>query len=455
MKKKQRSKFIQSLIFKIQDSGFLILNGWHKPILTLQSGILTLVLAWLLCACSVKESSHKDEYTCPMHPTVISDKPGVCPVCGMDLVRKANAGEEVKITEELARLIKSPNEAVVASTKTVRGQFKSMEISMDLNGIVSYDTRNIYTIPSRTGGRIEKVFLKYNFQVVVKGQKVAEVYSPELINAQRELIYLFQHDANNSALIDASKNKLFLLGASEKQIESLIKSKEVVSTFSIYSPYSGYVISEGQAPVAPTINASNVASSGGMGMGGAVNSSNSISSDVNASSSDIFVREGSYVSAGQTLFRLVNATSLWIEFNVPASQALPLKQGSALDLSLKEEKRKLKIDFIEPFTEEGLDFIKIRSYITGSDLLIGQLVQGKISFTSNESLWLPKEAVVDLGIEQIVFVKERGQFKPRKVGVGIRSNGLIEIVKGIASSEEVAVNAQYLMDSESFVKTSN
>lgn len=244
------------------------------------------------------------------------------------------------------------------------------------------------------------------------------------------------------------------MGASEKQIESLMKSKEVVSTFSIYSPYSGYVISEGQAPVAPTINASNVASSGGMGMGGAVNSSNSISSDVNASSSDIFVREGSYVSAGQTLFRLVNATSLWIEFNVPASQALPLRQGSELDVSLKEEKRKLKIDFIEPFTEEGLDFIKIRSYITGSDLLIGQLVQGNISFTSNESLWLPKEAVVDLGIEQIVFVKERGQFKPKKVGVGIRSNGLIEIVKGIASSEEVAVNAQYLMDSESFVKTS-
>ena len=123
-----------------------------------------------------------------MHPTVIANKPGVCPVCGMDLVRKANAGEEVKITEELARLIKSPNEVVVASTKTVRGEFKSMEISMDLNGIVSYDTRNIYTIPSRTSGRIEKVFLKYNFQAVVKGQKVAEVYSPELINAQRELI---------------------------------------------------------------------------------------------------------------------------------------------------------------------------------------------------------------------------------------------------------------------------
>jgi membrane fusion protein, copper/silver efflux system len=427
----------------------------HCPLSIVHCSLLILLVMTFSCSTKDAAHDHAETYICPMHPTVISDKPGVCPVCGMDLVRKASAGEEVKITEELARLIKSPNEAVVASTKTVRGEFKSMEISMDLNGIVSYDTRNIYTIPSRTGGRIEKVFLRYNFQVVVKGQKVAEVYSPELVNAQRELIYLLQNDAGNSALIDASKNKLSLLGASEKQIESLMKSKEVVSTFSIYSPYSGYVISEGQVPVAPTINASNVASSGGMGMGGAVNSNNSISNDGNTNSSDIFVREGSYVSAGQTLFSLVNATSLWIEFNVPASQALPLKQGNALDLFLEEEKQKLKIDFIEPFTEEGLDFIKIRSYITGSDLLIGQLVQGKISFVSNESLWLPKEAVVDLGIEQIVFVKERGQFKPKKVGVGIRSNGLIEIVTGIASSEEVAVNAQYLMDSESFVKTTN
>lgn len=455
MKKKLRSKFIQSLRFKIQDPGFWILNGRHKPILNFQSGILILVLAWLLCACSAKESSHKDEYTCPMHPTVVSDKPGVCPVCGMDLVRTSSGGEEIEITEDLARLIKSPNETVTASIKTIRGEYKSMPISLEMNGIVSYDTRNIYTIPSRTGGRIEKVFLKYNFQAIVKGQKVAEVYSPELINAQRELIYLLQHDAGNKAIIDAAKNKLLLLGASEKQIESLIKSKEVVSTFSIYSPYSGYVISQAQAPSAPAINASIVSSSGGMGMGGAVNSSTSISGDSDANATATLIREGSYVSAGQTLFRVVNSTSLWVEFNVPSSHALPIKQGDGFDLSMDETKRKLKIDFIEPFTEDGLGFIKIRSYIRGSDLLIGQLVKGKISFISNESLWLPKEAVVDLGIEQIVFVKERGQFKPKKVASGIRYHGSIEIIRGLASTEEVAVNAQYLMDSEGFVKTSN
>ena len=148
---------------------------------------IALILILTVAACVDKSSSHEhDTYTCPMHPTVISDKQGTCPVCGMDLVRKARPGEEIKITEDLARLIKSPNETVVSSIRTIKGEFKSMPVSVEAQGLVTYDTRNIYTIPARTGGRLEKVFLKYTFQPVRKGQKVAEIYSPELSTAQRE-----------------------------------------------------------------------------------------------------------------------------------------------------------------------------------------------------------------------------------------------------------------------------
>jgi hypothetical protein len=86
-----------------------------------------------------------------MHPTVISDRPGTCPVCGMDLVRKARAGEAVKITEDLSKLLKSPNETVVASINTIKGQYKSVPVSVQAQGVVTYDTRNIYTIPARLG----------------------------------------------------------------------------------------------------------------------------------------------------------------------------------------------------------------------------------------------------------------------------------------------------------------
>ena len=125
-----------------------------------------LVLMTLVASCnkSGEHAEHADTYTCPMHPTVISDRPGTCPVCGMDLVRKARAGEEVEITEELSKLIKSPNETVIASIKTIKGEYKSMPVSTEAQGVVTYDTRNIYMIPTRIGGRLEKVFLKYAFQ---------------------------------------------------------------------------------------------------------------------------------------------------------------------------------------------------------------------------------------------------------------------------------------------------
>src|SRR5687768_13171285 len=120
------------------------------------------LLILFAAACNTEETSQGDDtYTCPMHPTVISDRSGSCPVCGMDLVRKARAGEEVEITDDLSKLLKSPNESVVASIKTIKGEYKSVDVSVEAQGVVTYDTRNIYTIPARVGGRLEKIYLKY------------------------------------------------------------------------------------------------------------------------------------------------------------------------------------------------------------------------------------------------------------------------------------------------------
>ncbi|MEQ1586122.1 MAG: efflux RND transporter periplasmic adaptor subunit [Cyclobacteriaceae bacterium] len=406
--------------------------------------------------CTPKDSSHEhsDTYICPMHPTVVSDKPGVCPVCAMDLVRKGRPGEEVKITEDLAKLIKSPNEVVLASIKTAKAEYKSMPVLLTIQGVVTYDTRNIYTIPARVGGRLEKVFLKYNYQPVRKGQKVAEIYSAELVNAQREFLYLLKNDLDNQLLIDAAKSKLLLLGASEKQIDQLSRTQELTYTFSIYSPHDGFVISDDQpAPAAPSNGATK--SSGGMVMGGAGNTASASSSAITSVSASSFVREGSYVASGQTLFKIVNTNSLWIEFNVPLAQATQIKVGDKLEWVDQGANKPLKIDFVEPFFSEGEDFIKLRSYYMGSDISVGQLVEAKAQTLSAESLWIPQQALIDLGIDEIVFVKERGLFKPRKVSSGLHAGDWVQIINGLASSYEVATNAQYLVDSENFIKTSN
>jgi Cu(I)/Ag(I) efflux system membrane fusion protein len=414
------------------------------------------ILAMLLFSCTTKDSSHEhsDTYTCPMHPTVVSDKPGVCPVCAMDLVRKGRPGEEVKITEDLAKLIKSPNEVVLASIKTAKAEYKSMAVLLTIQGVVTYDTRNIYTIPARVGGRLEKVFLKYNYQPVRKGQKVAEIYSAELVSAQRELLYLLKNDPGNQLLIDAAKSKLLLLGGSERQFDELSKTQEVSYTFSIYSPHDGFVISDDQpAPAAPSNGA--IKSSGGMGMGDSGNTTSASSSQISSASASSFVREGSYVTSGQTLFKIVNTNSLWIEFNVPLAQVSQIKVGDKIEWVDQDKTKPLKIDFVEPFFSEGEDFIKLRSYYKGSDISVGQLVEAKAQTTSAESLWIPQHALLDLGIDEIVFVKERGLFKPKKVSSGLHAGDWVQIISGLASSDEVATNAQYLVDSENFIKTSN
>ncbi len=447
MREKLKSNYV------VQSSKFRVESVFNFQLSTFNL-ILLMVIA---VACSSKDSAHEhaDTYTCPMHPTVVSDKPGVCPVCAMDLVRKGRPGEEVKITEDLAKLIKSPNEVVVSSIATTKPEYKSMPVSLNVLGVVTYDTRNIYTIPARVGGRLEKVLLKYNYQPVRKGQKVAEIYSTELVNVQREFLYLLKNDADNQLLIDAAKSKLVLLGASEKQIEELAKKQEVTYTFFIYSPYDGFVISENQAtPSAPINGATKNAS--GMGMGGGPGNLTSPSSGASPSVvAASFVREGSYVTSGQTLFRIVNTSSLWIEFNLPLLEASQIKVGDNLEWMDQDEKRQLKIDFIEPFFVEGDDFIKLRSYHKGADISVGQLVEASATTASREALWIPQRAVLDLGLDQIVFVKERGLFKPKKVSSGLRTGEWIEIASGLASSDEVATNAQYLVDSENFIKTSN
>ena len=411
------------------------------------------ILIFLLAACTSKDMTHEhDTYTCPMHPTVVSDRPGTCPVCGMDLVRKARPGEAVEITEDLSKLIKSPNEIVVASIKTVKGEYKSVPVTVQAQGVVTYDTRKIFTIPARVGGRIEKIYLKHAFQQVSKGQKIAEVYSPELITVQRELLFLLENDSENKSLVDASKRKLELLGMSANQINGLMQRREASNVFSVYSPYSGYLITLQQVP--STSAGMRPASSG---MAGGMGSTASISPTQQAAqttSSPSLIREGDYVTAGQTLFTIVNNDALRIELDLPGSYSGSVKEGSTVELSLSGKTFETgTVDLVQPFFTQGQNFLKIRVYIKKTQgLQIGHLVNGKIQLDAIDALWVPKEAVIDLGTQKVVFIKDRGVFKPKQVTSGVSAQGMIQIKSGLASADEIAANAKFLVDSESFIR---
>lgn len=411
---------------------------------------VVLVLASIFgCQKGNDHAEHTDTYTCPMHPTVISDKQGTCPVCGMDLVLKTRTGEMEEIAGDLKGLTQSPNETIISSIRTLKGEFRSQPVALEVQGIVTYDTRYEYTIPGKIGGRLEKVYLNYAFQNVKKGQKVAEIYSPELLKAQRELLYLIENDSTNNEIIGSAKNKLHLLGASKGQVEEVIKRKKAQYIFPIYSPFDGYLIKDNQR--APSIGGA-LPLSKDDGMSGSDVAP--VSPAMNSASPEL-LKAGQYVSAGQTLFKIVSTSALRLELYLPASKVGSIKVNDPVELDFGNgNRKKASIDLVQPFLTEGEGFLKVRVYVNNvPDLRIGQSVRAKLQLKSIEGLWLPKECVLDLGKDKIVFVKDHESFAPKKVVTGARTQGWIEIKEGLSSSQEIASNAQYLVDSESFIKS--
>lgn len=130
----------------------------HNPAITYTKlnmrrylNILFLVVGFAVAACSVEEKTHAEgetEYTCPMHPQVVKSEPGSCPICGMDLVPKAVQGEGVELTEDLAFLLKPTNTTVVSNIATIKPVQKTVEATVQLDGIITYDPRRVYSVPA-------------------------------------------------------------------------------------------------------------------------------------------------------------------------------------------------------------------------------------------------------------------------------------------------------------------
>ncbi len=427
--------------------------------------LLTLFAVLFFVACSSdKKDKHSerevDEYTCSMHPQIVQNKPGTCPICGMELVKKSTGNKELVISEELKELIKPTNSSVVATIKTTHPERKTLIVTASASGSVNYDTRKTYSVPVRFGGRIEKLFLKYNYQPVKRGQVIMEIYSPELLTAQRELLYIVQQQKNDKQLVGSAKQKLLLLGLTAEQIEKVIAAGKETFAFPVLSPYTGYIVesafttTELPALAQPTSRGSTEATKG-MLPAAAMGASLSAPS----AGEQISAREGMYVSTGQSVFKVIDAAQLWVELYFTPSEGRLVQQGDQLHLEMNglDETILARADFIQPFFTEGKQFLQVRSYLKNSSkaIRVGQLVTGKISQTRTQALWIPKNAVLDLGVRQIVFLKMKGAFLPFNVKTGWQTDGWVEVIEGIDESSEIAINAQYLVDSESFIKMMN
>jgi len=324
---------------------------------------------------------------------------------------------------DLKTLLRPTNSAVLSTIPVTTLQSSTQSIPIEALGRVDYDTRRVQTISARVTGRIEKLYVKYRYQHVHRGDPIMDIYSPELVTAQQDLLFILHNDPGNTTLIDAARTKLQLLGMDAQQLQPVIRSGKPLYNVTVFTNYTGHIHEAGSM----------------------------------AGAGELPLKEGMYVQKWQTVFQLYNTDQSWIILNLYAGSASLVKTGSAVSITPETAPNhpfQAAISYIEPFYREGSKTLTARVYFdnAGRMLPIGSQVKASIRGTTGTGAWLPREAVLSLGLHQVVLKKENGLFRVSSVQTGLSTDHLIQITGGLNAKDSVAADAQYLMDSESFIK---
>jgi Cu(I)/Ag(I) efflux system membrane fusion protein len=221
---------------------------------------------------------------------------------------------------------------------------------------------------------------------------------------------------------------------SEQQLAGLIRSGKPSPAITILSNYSGHLHEAGNTM--PAANEENILSAGTM--------------------EELPVKEGMYVQQGQNIFQIFNTENIWVLLNIfPEAQSL-VKPGDKVVITPETDtamKLKGKIDFFEPLYRTESKTLTARVYLNNSMGMvpIGSQVRARIYAGEEITNWLPKDAILSLGLNKIVFLKTRGGFQAHKVETGFIDQDRVQIISGLEATDSVAANGQFLADSESFI----
>lgn len=407
--------------------------------------IMMLLCCSLALACTGKRktSGHQDHaehqerriYTCPMHPEIVRYAPGNCPICGMVLVEKLKDGTRAN-DSSLYFLLKPTNQYVISQVKTTKAVEKTLPSNVVALGSITYDQRLINSVSARVSGRIEKLYVKSPYQMINKGQKLMDLYSKDFETEQQNFLFLLKNDAENLPLIQAAEQKLVLLGFTKEQIKALKANGNVSPTITIYSPYSGHLHEVNQSRDA--------------GMG------NSVMGSSAPSAAGLQIREGMYVSRGQTIFNIYSTYRVLALLDVFPEAQSSVKSGQkiTLDIDGVSDPIDASLDFVEPAIRENKKTVTVRVYINnpGDKIKIGTIVKARFDEKTHTGLFVPSSSIINLGLNSVVFVKQGGLFQTRRVETGGKSGDWTAVISGITSTDVIAINGQMLMDSEGFIK---
>lgn len=387
----------------------------HQPL------YIIMLLLVVLIGCSKNEKneqvSKKEYWTCTMHPEVRSDKPGVCPICNMDLVKKVVDDSQMEsASDDMSGMISLSNKKqALANISTIEVKKEKLFDQVVAYSYLDFVENNRKTISARFNGRIEKLFVDKTGDYIKKGQPLFEVYSPDLIQAQNDYLIALKN-SDNSALLKSAKKKLEIFGLTEEQIQKLEKSKEINITLTYFSPINGTVIEKK-------------------------------------------VQEGEYVNEGTQIYDVADLSTLWNIAEIYENDISKIKIGSPVKLHLKAypgEEFYGRVTFIYPVVNEQSRTVKVRSEFSSLNGKLKPQMYGETIFSKDGGygLVVPVDAVIVAGKRVVVWVKTSdGMFEARNVTLGNRYGDKYHILSGIDEGEEVASSGGFLIDSESQLKS--
>lgn len=372
--------------------------------------------------------AHADnhQYTCGMHPFILQDAPGTCPICGMDLtpVKSETTGGGSSASTITIDPVTRQNMGV----RTAPVSRRSLSRTIRTVGVVGYEEPQQYTVNTKVDGWIEHLYVNETGAFVKKGQPLLDIYSPDLVAAQEDFLLALRNKtalqdslipeiaAGADRLLESSRKRLQYWDISDEQIEKLSRTATVLKTLVLNAPYGGIITSKKAYP-------------------------------------------GMYAKAGMELFQISDISSVWIYADIYEYELPWVKVGQTTRIQLPYDRKPLigKISTIYPYVEPKTRTVKVRidlenpAFELKPDMYVNVHLATE---TVNDVLTIPVEAVLNSGEEQTVFVDlGDGKFAPRQIELGLQSEeGFVEVKQGLAADEKVVISAQFMLDSESTLR---
>jgi len=353
-------------------------------------------------------------WTCSMHPQIKQDNPGKCPICAMDLIPLTVAqsgGEDI-----------DPNEIVMTEAAAKLADIQTMVVArgnpeklVHLQGKVHADERNIAELTARFGGRIEKLFVNFTGQQVQKGEKLATIYSPDLVSAQRELIEALSFKESRPSFYTAARAKLKLWDLTDGQIEAIEEEGEPQLYFDVLSPISGTVMMR-------------------------------------------HVTLGDYVKEGSPLFQVTDLSRVWVMFDAYESDLPWIKRGDRVELSvpsLPGSGFEGLVSYIDPFINPSTRVARVRIELPNRalklkpEMFANGVLYSKIA-ESSDQLLIPKSSILWTGKRAVVYVRvperESPSFLYHEITLGPEAGNFYVVSEGLTEGERIAVNGVFKID---------